>query len=69
VAIRLYGYILQVVTFKDLDLEKLYIFLRGLNKKLPRRKVDKLSDILSSVDLDYFKIEEKYTRKIELEDE
>ena len=67
--IRLYGYILQVVTFKDLELEKLYIFLRGLNKKLPRRKIDILSDILTSVDLDYFKIEEKYTRNIELEDE
>jgi len=26
--IRLYGYISQVVTFKDIDLEKLFIFVR-----------------------------------------
>ena len=26
--IRLYGYIVQIVDFKDVELEKLYIFLR-----------------------------------------
>ena len=51
-----------------MGLEKLYIFLRGLNKKLPRKDKDELSDILSSIDLDYFKIEKKYTSTIELED-
>ena len=67
--IRLYGYILQIISFKDIGLEKLYIFLRGLNKKLPKKDKDQLSDILSSIDLDYFKIEKKYTTTIELEDE
>ncbi len=33
--IRLYGYISQIISFQPIDLEKLYIFLRGLNKKLP----------------------------------
>ena len=66
--IRLYGYISQVITFKDLGLEKLYIFLRGLSKKLPRGDRLDLSDILSSIDLEYFKIEKKYTSEIELDD-
>ena len=67
--IRLYGYISQIITFKDIGLEKLYIFLRGLNKKLPRRPPRDKPEILSDVDLEYFKIEKKYSTSIELEDE
>lgn len=66
--IRLYGYISQIITFKDVELEKLFIFLRGLSKKLPRRDKDKLSDILTSINLEYFKIEKKFTSTIELEE-
>ena len=57
--IRLYGYITQIITFKDIDLEKLYIFLKFLNKKLPRRKRDRLTDVVTSVDLESFRIEKK----------
>jgi len=67
--IRLYGYISQVITFKDIELEKLYIFLRFLNKKLPKRTGEKLADVFSYVDLKYFRIEKKYTCKIELEED
>ena len=66
--IRLYGYISQIITFKDIELEKLFIFLQGLGKKLPRRDKNKLSDILTSIDLEYFKIEKKFTSTIELEE-
>jgi type I restriction enzyme, R subunit len=65
--IRLYGYISQIISFRDIGLEKLFIFLRGLNKKLPKRDREQLSDILSSIDLEYFKIEKKYSTSIELE--
>jgi type I restriction enzyme R subunit len=67
--IRLYGYISQIISFKDLKLEKLYIFLRCLNKKLDKKKTETITDVLSSVDLDYFRIEKKFTTKIELEDD
>jgi len=40
-----------------------------LNKKLPRRPPTDKPEILSTVDLEYFKIEKKYSTKIELEDE
>ena len=65
--IRLYGYISQIITFKDINLEKLYIFLRFLNKKLPKRTRERPTDIFSYVDLEYFRIEKKYTTTIELE--
>ncbi len=47
----------QIVTFQDIGLEKLFIFLKFLNKKLPRRTVDRLTDIVSSIDLESFRIE------------
>jgi type I restriction enzyme, R subunit len=67
--IRLYGYIVQIVDFKDLELEKLYIFLRHLVKKLPRRPGDDIRDVTSFVDLEYFRIEKKHETKIELAEE
>ena len=57
--IRLYGYITQIVSFKDISLEKLFIFLRFLNKKLPKRTLGKLTDVGSSVDLESFRLEKK----------
>ena len=44
--IRLYGYISQLITFTDVALEKLYIFGRSLNKKLPKRDHPDLHDLL-----------------------
>jgi len=67
--IRLYGYISQIITFKDINLEKLYIFLRFLNKKLPKRSRDRLTDVFSYVDLEYFRIEKKITTSIPLMEE
>jgi len=64
--IRLYGYVSQIISFKDINLEKLYIFLRFLNRKLPKRQREKLTDVFSYVDLEYFRIEEKLTTKIGL---
>ena len=56
--IRLYGYISQLITFIDVGLEKLYLFGRSLNKKLPKRELPPdLVDLLASVDLDSFRIQ------------
>ena len=55
--IRLYGYISQLITFTDVGLEKLYIFSRHLNKKLPKRDQPDLQDVLDSVDLDSFRVQ------------
>ena len=55
--IRLYGYISQLITFTDVALEKLYIFGRSLNKKLPKRDHPDMHDLLASVDLDSFRLQ------------
>ena len=56
--IRLYGYISQLITFTDVALEKLYLFGRSLNKKLPKRDLPPdLVDLLASVDLDSFRVQ------------
>jgi type I restriction enzyme R subunit len=65
--IRMYGYISQIVTFEDVDLEKLFVFLKYLNKKLPKREKPNIDDITSLVDLDSFRIEETFRGKIKLE--
>ena len=38
-------------------------------KKLPRRQLDDIRDVTSSIDLEYFRIEKKHETKIELEEE
>ena len=58
--IRLYGYISQLITFTDVALEKLYIFGRSLNKKLPKREYPDVQDVLTSVDLDSFRVQKTH---------
>jgi type I restriction enzyme R subunit len=65
--IRLYGYISQIINFEDIDLEKLYVFLKYLNKKLPKRETQNIDDITSLVDLDSFRLEETYNGQIKLD--
>ena len=47
----------SLITFTDVDLEKLYIFGHSLNKKLPKREHPDLQDVLGSVDLDSFRVQ------------
>lgn len=66
--VRLYGYITQIMTFTDLDLEKLFVFVKYLNKKLPKRNKPDVIDIINSVDLESFRIQQTFSGKINLED-
>ena len=69
--IRLYGYISQLITYTDADLEKLYVFARSLNKKLPKREHPDVSDVLEAVDLDSFRVQQVHKDlqlKLESED-
>jgi type I restriction enzyme, R subunit len=66
--LRLYAYIMQIADFKDLDLEKLFIFLKFLNKALPKDARQDITDILNAVDLDSFRIEKTWEGKIDLVD-
>jgi type I restriction enzyme R subunit len=65
--VRLYGYISQIITFEDIQLEKLFIFLKYVNKKLPKGESSRL-DIFDSVDLDSLRIQKTGEYKLTLVD-
>ena len=64
---RLYSYITQIVDFQDIELEKLFIYLKYLKKKLPKRETDKM-DISDAIDLDSLRIQKIGELKLTLED-
>jgi len=66
--IRLYGFISQVITFEDVDLEKLYVFSKNLNRKLPKREGSLPYEVQDAVDLDSFRIQQTFKGQIELEE-
>ena len=67
--IRLYAFVSQIITFEDVDLEKLYVFAKSLNRKLPRRENKLPHEIRDAVDLDSFRLQETYTGAITLKKE
>ncbi|MCX6717770.1 MAG: type I restriction endonuclease [Candidatus Taylorbacteria bacterium] len=64
---RKYAFISQIVTFEDPRLEKLFIFLKLLNKKLPRRKDTLPYEILEAIDMDTYKIQKKQETSVVLD--
>jgi type I restriction enzyme R subunit len=64
--IRIYGFLSQLITFEDPGLEKLYVFARNLNRKLPKRKGKLPVEVQDSVDLDSFKIQQTFKGAIKL---
>jgi len=65
--IRLYGYISQIITFEDIELEKLFIFLKYVNKKLPKGDPGFI-DISGSVELSSLRIQKIGEYRLGLED-
>ncbi|KKP64865.1 MAG: Type-1 restriction enzyme R protein, partial [Candidatus Moranbacteria bacterium GW2011_GWF2_34_56] len=66
---RKYSFISQIISFEDTSLEKLYIFLRFLIKKLPIEKSPLPIEVLESIDMESYKVVKKKEGKIELENE
>ena len=65
--VRLYGFISQLITFEDVDLEKLYVFGKFLLRKLPKDKGSLPYDVQDAVDLDSFRIQETFKGWIKLD--
>ena len=59
--IRWYGYLSQI-TLRDIELEKLSIFLTYVNRKLPKRPGEQ-EDITRLIDLDSFKMQKQDERE------
>ena len=54
---RTYAFISQIISFKDMDLEKLYAFGKVLLRKLPVRRESLPLEILRQIDLESYRIE------------
>ncbi len=65
--LKKYAFISQIVTFEDPQLEKLYIFLRYLLRKLPRRENPLPYEVLEAIDIQSYKIEKKGVTDVGLE--
>ena len=52
----MYGYLSQIITFNDIELEKTFVFLKYLNRKLPGRDAEQL-DFSDIIDLDSLRIQ------------
>jgi type I restriction enzyme R subunit len=64
--IRLYGFVSQLISFEDIELEELYVFAKNLNRKLPKREKRIPNEIREAVDLDSFRIQETFTGSLPL---
>jgi type I restriction enzyme, R subunit len=55
--LNLYGFLSQVIPYQDSDLERLYVFLRHLSAKLPRRKAGPAYQFDEEVKLEYYRLQ------------
>jgi len=63
---RFYGFLSQVMTFVDTDLEKLYTFLRLLRRRLPIEREKLPYEIQQAIDLENLTVKQTGTAKIKL---
>lgn len=65
--VRLYRFLAQIISFSDVELEKYYVLLSALQKKLPYENVSMPLEVLEDVELESYKLQHKYTTDLELE--
>ena len=66
--LNLYGFLSQVIPYQDSDLERLYVFLRHLVAKLPRRKSGPAYQFDDEVRLEYYRLQKISEGSISLRD-
>ena len=66
--LNLYGFLSQVIPYQDSDLERLYVFLRHLATKLPRRKSGPAYRFDDEVRLEYYRLQKISAGTISLHD-
>ena len=66
--LNLYGFLSQVIPYQDSDLERLYVFLRHLAAKLPRRKQGPAYRFDDEVRLEYYRLQKISEGSISLGD-
>ena len=66
--LSLYGFLSQVIPYQDSDLERLYVFLRHLATKLPRRGSGPAYQFDAEVQLQYYRLQKISEGSISLRD-
>lgn len=66
---NIYSFLSQLIPFSDVKLEKIYIFNKFLNKKLPSINNPLPFNVLEDVDIDSYKIVNKGKKEIKLQAE
>lgn len=65
--IRLYAFLSQILSFADVDLEKLYVFARLLRRYIPPEPNDLPREIKDKVNMESYRVRETWKGKITLE--
>lgn len=65
--VRLYRFLSQIITFTDVQLEKYYVFLSDLFKKLPASPNPLPTEVLEEIDLDSYKLQHQFTTDLALQ--
>lgn len=65
--VRLYRFLSQIITFTDVQLEKYYVFLSDLFKKLPANPNALPTEVLEEIDLDSYKLQHQFTTDLALQ--
>jgi type I restriction enzyme R subunit len=66
--LNLYAFLSQVIPYQDSDLERLYVFLRYLATKLPRRKSGPAYQFEDDVRLEYYRLQKISEGSISLQE-
>jgi type I restriction enzyme R subunit len=66
---NLYGFLSQVIPYQDSDLERLYVFVRHLSAKLPRRATGAGYQFDDEVRLEYYRLQKISEGSISLKDD
>ncbi len=66
--LSLYGFLSQIIPYQDSDLERLYVFLRHLSAKLPRRHEGATYRFDDEVQLEYYRLQKISEGSISLQD-
>ena len=65
--VRLYAFLSQVLTFADVDLEKLYVFARYLRRLLPADSEELPREVQQNIDMESFRIQRASRGRIALD--
>lgn len=63
---KIYRFLSQIITFTDIDLEKAYVFLTAVLKKLPYLGQGLPLDVINDIELDSYKVQHQFTTSLQL---